>query len=102
MNELITYSNGLRLVVNRNPSVRSVAAGIWVGAGSAEETADNNGISHFTEHVMFKGTDKLNAFEIANAFESGQRSHVLLRKIHRRVCRKMFRKAFAHIHAFGV
>ncbi len=70
MNELITYSNGLRLVVNRNPSVRSVAAGIWVGAGSAEETADNNGISHFTEHVMFKGTDKLNAFEIANAFES--------------------------------
>ena len=70
MNQLITYSNGLRLVIKHNPSVRSVAVGIWVGAGSIEETDRNNGISHFTEHVMFKGTDKFTAFEVANAFES--------------------------------
>lgn len=70
MNELIKYSNGLKLVVNNNPAVRSVAVGIWVGAGSTRETEENNGISHFTEHVMFKGTDKYTSFDIANVFES--------------------------------
>lgn len=69
MNELIRYPNGLRLVVDYNPSVRSVAFGIWVGAGSTKETQQNNGISHFTEHVMFKGTDRYTAFDIANTFE---------------------------------
>ena len=70
MTEVIKYPNGLRLVVDCNKSVRSVALGIWVGAGSAKETPKNNGISHFTEHVMFKGTDKYTAFDIANIFES--------------------------------
>ncbi len=70
MSELISYKNGLRLVVNHNPAVRSVAMGIWVGAGSTRERPQNNGISHFTEHVIFKGTDKYTAFDIANRFES--------------------------------
>lgn len=70
MNRLIKYPNGLRLVVSHNPAVRSVVMGIWVGAGSTYEIAENNGISHFTEHVMFKGTDKFSAFDIANSFES--------------------------------
>ena len=70
MNEMIRYENGLRLVVQNNPAVRSVAMGIWVGAGSVREDAQNNGISHFTEHVLFKGTDKYTAFDIANVFES--------------------------------
>lgn len=70
MNELIKYPNGLRLVVSHNPAVRSVVMGIWVGAGSTREIAENNGISHFTEHVMFKGTDRYSAFDIANSFES--------------------------------
>ncbi len=70
MNELITYPNGLRLVVNHVPTVRSVAIGFWVGAGSVCENPANNGISHFTEHVMFKGTNKFTAFDIANEFES--------------------------------
>ena len=69
MNQKIVYPNGLRVVVDTNSSVRSVAAGIWVGAGSVKESARENGISHFTEHVMFKGTDKYSAFDIANAFE---------------------------------
>ncbi len=70
MANLIEYSNGLRLVVENNSSIRSVAASIWVRTGSANENIENNGISHFLEHVLFKGTDKMSAFEIANAFES--------------------------------
>ncbi|MFR6640500.1 MAG: M16 family metallopeptidase [Christensenellales bacterium] len=43
---------------------------IWVGVGSAYESDENNGLSHFTEHVTFKGTDDLSAFDIAHRFES--------------------------------
>lgn len=70
MNELIKYENGLRLIVGTNQSIRSVATGFWVGAGSAKETPQNNGISHFTEHMLFKGTKKMSPFDIANSFES--------------------------------
>jgi len=68
MQKVITYENGLKLIVESLPS-HSVAAGIFVNAGSKNETAKNNGISHFLEHMIFKGTDKLNAFEIATEFE---------------------------------
>ena len=70
MTQVIKYPNGLKLAVDPITSVRSVAIGIWVGAGSSRETPENNGISHFTEHVMFKGTDRYTAFDIANEFES--------------------------------
>jgi len=70
MSKSIRYSNGLRLVVETMPSVHTLAMGIWVGAGSNFETPVNNGIAHFVEHMIFKGTDKLSAFEIADAFES--------------------------------
>ncbi|MCH5164478.1 MAG: insulinase family protein [Clostridiales bacterium] len=70
MAELINYPCGLRLIVENNPFVRSVAASVWVNTGSAMENKENNGISHYIEHVLFKGTDKLSAFDIANAFES--------------------------------
>lgn len=70
MAEIIKYPNGLRVLVENNPFVRSVAASIWVRTGSAMEDNSNNGISHFLEHVLFKGTDKMTAFDIANAFES--------------------------------
>jgi len=66
--KVLNYPNGLKLVVHSLPS-HSVAAGIFVNAGSKNETAKNNGISHFLEHMIFKGTDKLNAFEIATVFE---------------------------------
>ena len=63
------YDNKLRLVVNTMPSVMSVSVGIFVGAGSVLERNDNNGISHFIEHMTFKGTDKMSAFEISEAFD---------------------------------
>lgn len=52
------------------PSVRSVAIGVWIGAGSRYETDETNGISHFLEHMFFKGTKTKNAREIAEAFDA--------------------------------
>lgn len=69
MVRLTKMTNGLRIVTETHSGVRSVSVGFWFGAGSGFETADNNGISHFTEHVMFKGTDRLSAFDIAKQFE---------------------------------
>lgn len=64
-----TCENGLRIVTERIPSVRSVALGIWVGTGSKYENEVNNGISHFLEHMFFKGTATRSAKEIAETFD---------------------------------
>ena len=69
MINLINYPNGLRVVLNQNTNIRTVCAGVWVGVGSACEDTALNGISHFTEHMLFKGTDKLSAFDVADSFE---------------------------------
>ncbi|HBT47807.1 MAG TPA: peptidase M16 [Peptococcaceae bacterium] len=62
--------NGIRIVTEEIPYVHSVALGIWVGAGSRHESDDNHGVSHFLEHLLFKGTYRRNAREIAEALES--------------------------------
>ncbi|MFC7392597.1 M16 family metallopeptidase [Scopulibacillus cellulosilyticus] len=64
-----TASNGVRIIMERIPSVRSATIGIWIGTGSRHETEKNNGISHFIEHMLFKGTATRNAREIAEAFD---------------------------------
>ncbi len=64
-----TLANGVRVITEKIPSVRSVAIGIWVGTGSKYETPKNNGISHFIEHMMFKGTEKRSAKQIAESFD---------------------------------
>lgn len=64
-----TSENGLRIVTEKIPSVRSVALGIWVGTGSKYENDLNNGISHFLEHMFFKGTTSRSAKEIAETFD---------------------------------
>lgn len=58
-------SNGLRIVSEKIPYVRSVSIGIWVGTGSRNEKPENRGISHFIEHMLFKGTDRRTAKQIA-------------------------------------
>jgi predicted Zn-dependent peptidase len=65
-----TCKNGVRIVLEQIPTVRSVAIGIWIGTGSRNETEQNNGISHFLEHMFFKGTKTRTAREIAEAFDS--------------------------------
>lgn len=56
---------GVRIVMEEIPYVQSVSIGIWVKAGSVDETAKNSGISHFIEHMLFKGTENRSAKKIA-------------------------------------
>ena len=63
------YDNGLRLVVKQMQGLMSVTMGILVGTGAGIETDAEDGISHFIEHMQFKGTKKRNAFEISDSFD---------------------------------
>jgi predicted Zn-dependent peptidase len=65
-----TLDNGVRIVCEKIPYVRSVSIGIWVGTGSRNENRDNNGISHFIEHMFFKGTSRRSAKEIAESIDN--------------------------------
>jgi len=65
MFETITLPNGVRILHEHIPSVRSAALGIWVGTGSRYESAAENGSSHFIEHMLFKGTKNRSAQELA-------------------------------------
>jgi predicted Zn-dependent peptidase len=65
-----TSKNGLRIVLENIPAVRSVTIGIWVRTGSRNENELNNGISHFLEHMFFKGTKTRSATDIAEAFDA--------------------------------
>jgi predicted Zn-dependent peptidase len=62
--------SGLRIVSENLPASKSVAIGIWVNVGSRDELAEENGISHFIEHMAFKGTKKRDARRIAHELES--------------------------------
>lgn len=66
----IQLSNGLRVVMEQIPTCRSVSFGIWVKTGSRNESLDINGITHFIEHMMFKGTDRFDARAIAEQFDA--------------------------------
>lgn len=61
--------NGVRVITERITSVRSVSIGVWVDVGSRNEPDSINGISHFIEHMHFKGTRKMGALEIARSLE---------------------------------
>ncbi|MDM5297983.1 pitrilysin family protein [Bacillus pumilus] len=64
-----TCQNGVRIVLENNPTVRSVAIGVWIGTGSRHESPEVNGISHFLEHMFFKGTKTRSARDIAESFD---------------------------------
>ncbi|MCL2049360.1 MAG: insulinase family protein [Defluviitaleaceae bacterium] len=68
--EVFNLPNGLRVVTEPIPFVRSVSFGVWVRNGSRNENLDNNGISHFIEHMLFKGTQKRTAMEIADTMDA--------------------------------
>jgi predicted Zn-dependent peptidase len=63
-------SNGIRVVTEYMPHVRSVSIGAWIEAGSRDETPETNGISHFLEHMVFKGTVSRSSAAIAESLES--------------------------------
>ncbi|MFY1695073.1 M16 family metallopeptidase [Solwaraspora sp. WMMA2101] len=62
--------NGLRVVTEAIPAMRSVSFGVWVGVGSRDETPARSGASHFLEHLLFKGTHRRTAWEISSAIEA--------------------------------
>ncbi|MCG7407442.1 insulinase family protein [Paenibacillus sp. ACRRX] len=62
--------NGLRVVLEKIPTCRSVSFGIWVKTGSRNENETTNGISHFIEHMLFKGTERFDAQAIAESFDA--------------------------------
>ncbi len=62
--------SGIRVVTEFMPHVRSVSIGAWLNNGSRDECSENNGISHFLEHMNFKGTSNRNTAEIAESLES--------------------------------
>ena len=70
MIETITLASGLRVVTEELDHVRSVSIGIWVKAGSCCESEETNGTAHFLEHMLFKGTERRSAFDIASAIDS--------------------------------
>ena len=67
---LTEVGNGLRVLTERMPDVRSATIGFWVAAGSRDEEPGVAGVSHFLEHLLFKGTDTRTAKEIADAVDA--------------------------------
>ncbi len=64
-----TLGSGVRVVTEEVPSVRSVALGLWVRTGSRNETPAQAGVSHFLEHLLFKGTERYSAIEISELLD---------------------------------
>lgn len=70
MYEKITLPNGVRILTEYVPAIRSAAIGIWVGTGSRHETAGESGAAHFIEHMVFKGTAKRTAAQLAEEMDA--------------------------------
>ncbi|MFH1625333.1 MAG: insulinase family protein, partial [Pseudomonadota bacterium] len=64
MYEKTTLRNGIKIITEEVPYVDSVSIGVWIVLGSRDEKKDENGISHFIEHMLFKGTRKRTAIQI--------------------------------------
>lgn len=67
---LATLQNGLKILTVERPETETVSLGIWVNTGSAFEALDINGVSHFVEHMVFKGTKKRNSLQISEDIEN--------------------------------
>jgi len=65
-----TLDNGLRIATDRMAHVASLSLGVWIGAGARNETAPLHGASHLLEHMLFKGTERRSAFDIAAEIEA--------------------------------
>ncbi|MEE8405856.1 MAG: pitrilysin family protein [Acidimicrobiia bacterium] len=68
--DLTTLPNGLRVISETMPSLRSVALGCWIDTGTRDEDTHEQGVSHFLEHLLFKGSDKLSARDVSETFDA--------------------------------
>ena len=82
MHKVLTLKNGLKIVIEKIDGVNSVSVGVMVKNGSRNEPKNLNGISHFIEHMFFKGTERRTFNQITGAIENigGQ---INIRKSHR-------------------
>ena len=83
--------NGIRIISERLEHLKSISLGIWVDAGSRDECKAENGISHFIEHMIFKGTTKRTGFQIAKEFDAvggHTNAFTAMEKIGRASCRE--------------
>jgi len=62
--------NGIKIVTQNMPHFHSVSMGVWVNVGAREESPEESGLSHFIEHMIFKGTQRRTAYQIAKEFDS--------------------------------
>ncbi len=62
--------NGIKILSRKMPHVRSVSMGVWVSVGARDEKASEGGLSHFIEHMIFKGTTRRTAYQIAKEFDA--------------------------------
>ncbi len=68
--QVTTLENGFRVVTDHIPSVETVSLGVWIKAGTRNESIDTNGVAHFLEHMAFKGTQKRTALNISESIEN--------------------------------
>lgn len=68
--DLTTLPNGLRVITETMPSVRSVSLGCWADTGTRDESAEEHGASHFLEHLLFKGSETLSARQVSDTFDA--------------------------------
>ena len=81
--QLTTLPNGLRVITERMPGIRSVAVGCWIDTGTRDENSNEAGASHFLEHLLFKGSEDLTAREISERFDAmGAESNAFTSKDH--------------------
>jgi predicted Zn-dependent peptidase len=62
--------NGIRILTRKMPHTRSVSMGVWVNVGARDENPTESGLSHFIEHMIFKGTRQRSAYQIAKEFDA--------------------------------
>ena len=70
MYKKVVLNNGVRVVLERMSSLKSIAIGIWTNVGSRDESLSESGYSHFIEHMMFKGTKRRSASQISNEIDA--------------------------------
>lgn len=81
--QLSTRPDGLRVITEKMPGVRSVAVGCWVDTGTRDELANEAGASHFLEHLLFKGSERFSSRQISEIFDSlGAESNAFTSKDH--------------------
>lgn len=81
--ELSTLPSGLRVITEHMPGIRSVSVGCWIDTGTRDEDSNEAGASHFLEHLLFKGSDRMPGREISETFDAmGAESNAFTSKDH--------------------